>query len=123
MGRILALLLLLSLVGCSRPSGGDEAAGVQLTARTTPAPARVGDNQLQVELQGGQAKNLTVEATMSHPGMAPVMATLSPGQNNTWQAPLKLTMAGDWVLIVRGELSDGRKLERQIPLPGVVSGP
>lgn len=119
MTRILAALLLLTALACSRPPAGEDAASVQLTVKTTPAPARVGDNQLEVELFGGQAQSLSVEANMSHPGMTPVTATLSSQDGTRWQAPLKLTMAGDWFLIVRGQLKDGRKLERQIPLPGV----
>ncbi|MCE7874777.1 hypothetical protein DYH09_31025 [bacterium CPR1] len=118
------VLLLLVTVGCSRPATGrgDQAAEVQLTVQVTPGP-RVGDNLLQVEVLGGEPARLEVEATMSHAGMTPVLAPLTRVEGARWQAPLKLTMAGDWILILRGELKDGRKLERQIPLPGVVASP
>lgn len=118
------VLLLLVTVGCSRPAqGGDQAAEVQLTVQVAPTPPRVGDNLLQVEVLGGEPARLEVEATMSHAGMTPVLAPLTRVEGARWQAPLKLTMAGDWILILRGELKDGRKLERQIPLPGVVASP
>lgn len=119
------VLLLLVTVGCSRPAaqGGDQAAEVQFTIQVTPAPPRVGDNQLQVEVFGGEPARLEVEANMSHAGMTPVLAPLTRAEGARWQAPLKLTMAGDWFLIIRGEMKDGRKIERQIPLPGVVASP
>lgn len=124
MARILALILISTLfLACARPPAGDDVASVQVTMKTTPAPARVGDNTLDVELFGAKAKSLTVEANMSHPGMTPVSASLTSQDGTRWQAPLKLTMAGDWFVIVRAELEDGRKLERQLPLPGVVSAP
>lgn len=122
MPRILLTLLLVITVGCSRPAA-DDAANVQLTVKTTPSPAVVGENQLEVELPGSPAQSLSVEANMSHPGMAPVTATLTSTDGTHWRAPLKLTMAGDWFLIVRGDLKDGHKLERQVPLPGVVASP
>lgn len=126
MARILALILLLGMLvspGCSRPQAGGEVTGVEVGMKTAPAPPRVGENALEIELTGAKARSLSVEANMSHPGMTPVSANLTSQDGTRWQAPLKLTMAGDWFVIVRAELEDGRKLERQIPLPGVVSSP
>ena len=56
---------------------------------------------------------------MSHPGMAPVTAALAPRSNGEYEAPLQFTMAGDWVLLVTGELPGGAQLKKQIEIAGV----
>ncbi len=125
MSRFFLLLVALVTVGCSRPAAPetDQASEVQFTVQVTPSPPRVGENELVVEVFGGEPARLEVEANMSHAGMTAVLAPLTRTQGPRWKAPLKLTMAGDWFLIVRGEMKDGRKIERQIPLPGVVASP
>jgi hypothetical protein len=56
---------------------------------------------------------------MSHPGMAPVFGDakeVAPGQ---YQGSLEFAMPGDWVVLIHVTLRDGRKLERQVSVPGV----
>ena len=48
-----------------------------------------------------------LEGLMSHPGMAPVTAAVTERGNGEDQAPLQFTMAGDWILLVTGELPGG----------------
>jgi hypothetical protein len=65
---------------------------------------------------------ISIEGDMSHPGMEPVFAKASEAEPGTYVAHLQLTMAGDWVILVQGRLADGRKIERQTDLRGVLPG-
>jgi len=62
---------------------------------------------------------LRLEGLMSHPGMAPITAPVTERGNGEYEAPLQFTMAGDWVLIVTGELSGGGQIKKQIEINGV----
>lgn len=62
---------------------------------------------------------VSVEGNMAHPGMVPVFGTATETQPGQYEAPLTLTMGGDWVLIVTARLPDGRRLRRDVPLPAV----
>jgi hypothetical protein len=60
-----------------------------------------------------------VEGDMTHPGMVPVFGDARETQPGRYEAPLELTMGGDWVLTVTAELAGGGRLRRQVDLPGV----
>ena len=62
---------------------------------------------------------LHLEGQMSHPGMMPVLSDLIERGNGNYEAHLKLTMAGDWVLVLTGEIPGGARITKQIELPGV----
>lgn len=62
---------------------------------------------------------LRLEGLMSHPGMAPVVAEVVERGDGTYEAPLQFTMAGDWILLVTGQLADGSQLKKQIEIAGV----
>ena len=51
--------------------------------------------------------------------MAPVTADLTERGNGDYEAPLQFTMAGDWVLVVTGELAGGGQIKKQIEINGV----
>ena len=57
--------------------------------------------------------HVRIEADMSHPGMSPVFAEGSEVEPGHYQSQLTLGMAGDWVILIRGTLADGTKVERQ----------
>jgi hypothetical protein len=62
-----------------------------------------------------------LEADMSHPGMAPVFGEVrevTPGQ---YQGSLEFAMPGDWVIRIHVTLPDGRRLQRQVSVPGVTA--
>ena len=62
---------------------------------------------------------MSLEADMSHAGMAPVFGEnqeVAPGQ---YAGSLAFAMPGDWVVLIHVTLPDGRKLERDVNVPGV----
>jgi hypothetical protein len=73
---------------------------------------------------GGQpisGATVEIEGNMSHAGMAPVFAQAIEKEPGQYEAPLEFTMGGDWFILAKVTLPDGRHLERQINLPGVAS--
>jgi hypothetical protein len=62
---------------------------------------------------------LRLEGLMSHPGMAPLNAPLVERGNGDYEATIQFTMAGDWIILVTGELSDGTPVKKQIEIAGV----
>jgi hypothetical protein len=46
--------------------------------------------------------------------MPPVTGEVVERADGSYQSRVRLTMAGDWVLVVSGELPDGRRLTRDI---------
>lgn len=57
---------------------------------------------------------LNLEGHMTHPGMAPVITPLTEAGGGRYRARLTLTMGGEWVMFVRGELSDGRGVQQRV---------
>lgn len=118
----LGVVLLLALAGCAR--GGRDLPDVGVELLIEPQPPQLGPATLTVTLTdaGGQpldGATIELEGNMSHAGMAPVFADateVAPGQ---YRANLEFTMGGDWFILVRADLPDGRSLERQIDVPGV----
>jgi hypothetical protein len=99
--------------GCRR-AGGD----LSFTWTTTPAAPVVGEATtatVTVRDAAGQlveAADLQVEAHMSHPGMAPVIAPAQAQGRGVYAAQLQFTMAGDWDVLVTGRLADGRRVRQ-----------
>jgi hypothetical protein len=56
---------------------------------------------------------------MSHPGMAPVAATVTERPDGIHDVYVRFTMAGDWILHVTGTLPDGRAVDRWLDVNGV----
>jgi predicted hotdog family 3-hydroxylacyl-ACP dehydratase len=65
---------------------------------------------------------LQIEGFMSHPGMAPLIATVAERSDGVYEADVRFTMAGDWILLVTGRLPDGRKIERRLDVQNARPG-
>lgn len=110
----------LLLAGCS-PGEGD----VNLTWEVEPEPPVVGTSATgYITLRDATLAPITgariqVEGHMAHPGMEPVLATAVEGAAGVYQVPLAFTMAGDWIILVKGTLPDGTSLSRRIDVAGV----
>ena len=119
-----AVLLACSLwIGCDRPA--DTASGVSLTWDLEPAPPQAGTAGVaRLTLRDARQQPLTgarlrIEGHMSHPGMAPVLSAATERGNGTYEAPIEFTMAGDWILVVTGDVPGIGRLTRQIEVVGV----
>lgn len=57
---------------------------------------------------------------MSHAGMVPVFAEAKEIAPGRYQSIMRLSMAGDWYVLVHVTLPDGRELDQQVDIKGVV---
>jgi YtkA-like len=110
------------LSACRRPE--QQAADLRVDWRVSPAPPRVGPARVELDVLDASgrripAARLRLEGHMTHPGMAPVVADVRERPAGGYEADLSFSMAGDWVLLVTGDLPDGRRLRRQFDVPGV----
>jgi hypothetical protein len=113
----------LLLAGC-RPAA-DKSSTITMDWTVTPSPPVAGPVLVVLTLtdrgSGRPLPGATVGITgdMTHPGMKPVFATAREVAPGRYEAPVELTMAGDWVISVDARLRDGRRFERQFELRGV----
>jgi hypothetical protein len=119
----LFLALLLLLLGGCRRAGGD-LPDIQVDLALSPDPPPVGQVRVVVSLSdvAGQPVSeaqVELEGNMTHAGMVPSLAQAAETAPGRYEAPLEFSMAGDWFILVRATLPDGRKLERQVDVPGV----
>jgi hypothetical protein len=119
---ILAVLACWLGAACHRTP---QARGVTFESSLSPRRAIVGRPallELRVLDAGGRpvlGAQLRIEAQMSHPGMAPFLATATERGNGVYEAPLQFSMAGDWIVLVTGSLSNGDKVEYRVEVPAV----
>lgn len=116
-----AALLLAALAGACRraPVASDTAGAVMIAARLQSIQPTVGPAALTVTLSGGTVETLgqvTVQVVghMAHPGMTPVVATVTRRGPDTFDAALDLDMPGDWVLVTTVRFPDSRRVESQL---------
>lgn len=125
--RILRLLSALAL--CATPFAGGCTEGapsgnVAVDWRIIPAPPLVGPGTLTLHLsdaarQPVRGAALRLEAHMSHPGMAPVLASFVEREDGRYEAAIEFTMAGDWILLVSGAAPGHGTIEHRIDVRGV----
>lgn len=121
----LALCAGLFLGGCRRPA--EPHADISVEHEIEPRPPRVGSARVTLRVADASGRPLggarvRLEANMSHAGMRPVFAEAVEPEPGRYQTELEFTMAGDWVVLVRLALPDGRRVERQFDVKGVQSG-
>lgn len=120
-----ACLLSLCLLSGCRPAGEPQEE-IGLEWAVTPSPPVTGTATVSLELaektgEPIEGAEVRLEGNMTHPGMTPVFATAREVEPGRYEAPLELTMGGDWIVLVDARLRDGRTLQRELPLPGVRS--
>jgi hypothetical protein len=110
------------LVGCARSSKDlpDVAAGLVVE----PSPPQIGAATITVTLADTEGHpisgaDIALEGNMNHAGMVPVFAQASEVAPGQYEASLEFTMGGDWFILVRADLPDGRSMERKFDIPGV----
>ena len=121
---ILLLLVTLALTACQKAENDLPDVSVDLTV--SPDPPQVGPATVTVTLSDADGApiggaEMKLEGTMTHAGMVPVFADTTEIEPGQYEAMLEFTMGGDWIIIVRATLPDGRSLEREIDVRGVKS--
>jgi YtkA-like protein len=117
-----ALLVAAAMGGaCTRQPIAEETSAVRISARLMPPQPTVGPATLSVSLSGATAATLGnakvgVVAHVTHPGMTPIVATVTQHGPDVYDAAVDFTMAGDWMLIAAVQLPDGRRLESRVPV-------
>lgn len=112
----------LLVTGCSRPGSASPVLSVEHTI--SPEPPRVGPATVILKLADTDARpvsgaRITLEADMSHAGMAPVFEEASETRAGEYHARLRFAMAGDWIVLLHVRLPGGETLERQFNVAGV----
>ena len=120
-----ALCAGLFLAGCGRRP--EPRADVSVEHEISPDPPRVGTATVTLRVSDASGRPLSgarvsLEANMSHAGMRPVFGEARELEPGRYQSALEFTMGGDWVVLVRLTLPDGRKIERELNVKGVKSG-
>ena len=120
---LFTFLAALAASGCRHTA--DLSQGISIQEEITPQPVHVGDAMVSVHLSDRTAAPISkaaimVEADMNHPGMAPFFKAATETAPGHYQARIAFDMAGDWVLLLHITLADGKKMERQIDVRGVV---
>jgi hypothetical protein len=115
-------LLLLALSACGR--GDRDLADVTVELTIEPSPPQIGPATITVSLRdaGGRpisGAQMDLEGNMSHAGMVPVFAPATEVEPGLYQADLEFTMGGDWFILVRADLPDGRSMEHKVDVPAV----
>jgi hypothetical protein len=92
----------------------------------TPQPVRTGPTVIAIQLTDAAAKRvshatITVEADMSHPGMAPIFDEVKEISPGSYRASIDFNMRGDWVVLLHIKLANGQKIEQHIDVGGVSS--
>ena len=121
-GLVLCAVATSFAAGCSKPIDFSPAITVEHTI--SPDPPQIGAATVVLKLADAAAKpvsgaRITLEADMSHAGMAPVFEEATETEPGRYQAHLKFGMAGDWVILLHIRLPGGQTLERQFNVSGV----
>jgi hypothetical protein len=122
---VFVFLLVITLTGCQRGSSKD-IPDIGIDLAVSPNPPQVGPVLLILTVSDANGQPISgaqieVEGNMSHAGMAPVLGRAVETTPGHYEAPLEFTMSGDWSILVKATLPDGRTLERPLNLPSVTT--
>jgi hypothetical protein len=120
---IFLIILTFLLVGCRRGSN-DDISGINVDLTVSPDPPTVGLATIKLVLSNADDQPISgavveLEGNMNHAGMVPAFSQATETDPGLYEAPLEFTMGGDWFILVKVSLPDGREFERQVDLPGV----
>ena len=115
--------LIMVLTACQRGDSSD-IPEIGLNLAISPDPPAVGSAMVTLTLTNADGNpisgaNIEVEGNMNHAGMTPVFSQATELGQGLYEAPLQFTMGGDWFILVKANLPDGRKMVRQVDVPGV----
>ncbi len=118
--RVLAAACLGALA-CGRPASppADDVAASWSVRPAQPVAGLPAIGEVRLRDRAGhpvRGAAVSVEAHMAHPGMAPVLAAASERPDGVYEVALTLSMAGDWIVLVKGTLPDGRRLNRRFDI-------
>lgn len=113
------------LIGCGKTA--EPAPGLVMRHEVSPQPPRGGPATITLSLSDAAGKpisgaRINLEGNMSHPGMAPVFGVAREMEAGRYQASIEFTMGGDWIVLVKADLPNGQKLEREFEVKGVQAG-
>jgi YtkA-like len=119
----MALVAAGSITAGCRPTA-TLAPAATLTWTLSPTPPHAGPATLRVVLRDARGRSLAgatvgLEGHMSHPGMAPVLASATERGPGVYDVPFAFTMPGDWILVVSALLPDGTRIERRVEVATV----
>jgi hypothetical protein len=103
LGLALLAALLLGLTGCRRV-GPEQGADIGVNLAFSPDPPQVGQVTVITTLSDSTGQPLIgaqveLEGNMTHAGMAPSLAEAVETAPGRYEAPLELSMAGDWFIL------------------------
>ena len=121
---VIVLGFCLALVPACRYQN-DLVSELTLAHEVSPQPPRVGPSTITLRVSDASGKPATgirmkLEGNMSHAGMSPVFGTANESGPGQYSSTMELSMAGDWHFVVHMTLPDGRELERQFEITGVI---
>jgi hypothetical protein len=111
---VIAASIALCCIGACRAAPGD----VGITWTVEPAHPHAGTTTVvRFTLNDARGQRLPgarlqLAAHMSHPGMTPITANVLDRGNGAYESRLLLSMAGNWTLVVSGELADGKRVTK-----------
>jgi hypothetical protein len=109
--------------GC-RPAQTPQGIAARATVAFDPEPATVGVTGLTVTLTDDsgnpiRVNRLEVEGNMNHAGMRPAFAQLNEVEPGRYAGSIEFSMAGDWFLLLSGEVPGEGRLEVKVDVPAV----
>lgn len=125
--RLLAVLAACLVLGAGCQPPAQTSPEITLDWSVRPDPPLVGPATVSLTLtdaktgQPVRGAEVRLEGNMSHAGMKPVFGAAREVEPGRYEAPIELTMGGDWFILIDATLRDGRTLQRQVDVRGVGS--